>query len=66
MGTANWTGDCYKCNGKGTLICESDTKLPYLNSGFCLKCGWQFYTLENTMSEKELKEKRQCYDYKEI
>lgn len=61
MSTHTVRADCLKCNVKESYVFSYNTK----DSAFCLNCGWSYETVNRKLSQEELKDLREEYEWKE-
>jgi len=62
MSGASYVTMCPEC-GKETLVAYSDYKPHDIVSGYCVNCGFGYYTKEEKLSKKELREQQKAYGF---
>ena len=65
MSGNSYDSDCYKCGGINTVMCSSESRPFESVSGFCLECGWEYWTEEGQLNEEDLKEFRESFNYEQ-
>jgi len=61
MSSNSYDVDCWKCNGKNSMMMTENNRPPSLN-GECIECGYSIWTVNGYMEIDEVNEIREGLD----
>ena len=62
MSGCSYTSICPECEEE-TLLCCSESRPYDIVSGYCVNCGFTYYTKEEKLTKEELKEQQKNHNY---